>query len=81
MVYRRGPTDVCSAWQYWKSNPMYWCDYCKVWMNDNPNARAVHERGIKHKENVEKSKYLAHCDNPEVPRVVLMFEMSVGQIA
>jgi U1 zinc finger len=37
---------------------MYWCDYCKVWMNDNPNARATHEKGIRHKENVEKSEPL-----------------------
>ncbi|CAL8468419.1 g7959 [Coccomyxa elongata] len=38
----------------WKSNPMFWCDYCKVWMQDNPSAKATHERGMKHKENVAK---------------------------
>ncbi|KAK9848656.1 hypothetical protein WJX84_002334 [Apatococcus fuscideae] len=40
--------------EFWKSNPMFWCDYCKVWMQDNPHAKAVHERGIKHQERVEK---------------------------
>ncbi len=42
--------------QKWKSNPMYWCDYCKVWMQDNPSSKATHERGVKHKENVARSK-------------------------
>ena len=43
--------------QYWKSNPMHWCDYCKVWMQDNPGARATHEKGVKHKDNVARSKF------------------------
>lgn len=34
---------------------MYWCDYCKVWMQDNPAARATHEKGVKHKDNVARS--------------------------
>ncbi len=46
---------------------MFWCDYCKVWMQDNPHAKAVHEKGIKHQERVEKSKagrllQVALCD-------------------
>lgn len=44
--------------QFWKSNAMYWCDYCKVWMNDNPATKATHEAGMKHKDNVARSKYL-----------------------
>ncbi|KAK9809284.1 hypothetical protein WJX73_000889 [Symbiochloris irregularis] len=40
--------------EFWKSNPMYWCEYCKVWMQDNPQARATHEKGIKHKDNVAR---------------------------
>ncbi len=43
---------------------MFWCDYCKVWMQDNPHAKAVHERGIKHQERVEKSE--AYQDAPEI---------------
>jgi hypothetical protein len=44
------------ALQKWKSNPMHWCDYCKVWMQDTPTAKSTHERGMKHKENVARSK-------------------------
>ena len=42
--------------QAWKSNPHYFCEVCKVWMNDNPQARATHERGIKHTENMARSE-------------------------
>ena len=35
---------------------MHWCEYCKVWMNDNPATKATHENGLKHKENVSKSE-------------------------
>lgn len=31
------------------------CEYCKVWLKDNPAAKAVHERGTKHTEMVEQS--------------------------
>lgn len=37
---------------------MFWCDYCKVWMNDNPATKATHEAGMKHKDNVARSKPL-----------------------
>ncbi|KAK9830398.1 hypothetical protein WJX72_011529 [[Myrmecia] bisecta] len=40
--------------EFWVSNKNHWCDYCKVWMSDNPNARATHERGMKHQENVAR---------------------------
>ncbi|DBA86891.1 hypothetical protein WJX79_010006 [Trebouxia sp. C0005] len=40
--------------EFWKSNAMYWCDYCKVWMNDNPATKATHENGLKHKDMVAK---------------------------
>ncbi len=42
--------------QFWKSHAMHWCEYCKVWMNDNPATKATHENGLKHKENVSKSE-------------------------
>ena len=45
--------------QFWKSNAMFWCDYCKVWMNDNPATKATHEAGMKHKDNVARSKSLS----------------------
>ena len=44
--------------QFWKSHAMHWCEYCKVWMNDNPATKATHENGLKHKENVSKSESL-----------------------
>ena len=47
--------------QKWKSNPMHWCDYCKVWMQDTPTAKSTHERGMKHKENVARSKAQTHA--------------------
>ncbi|CAD7703735.1 unnamed protein product [Ostreobium quekettii] len=40
--------------EYWKSNPMYWCQICKVWLQDNVTARSNHERGRRHKENLAK---------------------------
>ena len=40
--------------QFWKSQAMYWCDICKVWLKDDAQAKAVHERGAKHQENVAK---------------------------
>ena len=37
---------------------MHWCDYCKVWMQDNPSSRATHERGEKHQNMVARSEEL-----------------------
>jgi len=34
------------------------CDYCKVWLKDNPAAKAVHERGTNHTEAVAQSAFL-----------------------
>jgi hypothetical protein len=41
--------------QFWKSHGHYWCDVCKVWMLDKVAIRQIHEKGIKHQENVAKS--------------------------
>ena len=55
--YERTPQELTFLLsQFWKSNAMYWCDYCKVWMNDNPATKATHENGLKHKDMVAKSK-------------------------
>lgn len=57
MLQGRAPND--HLWlQFWKSNAMFWCDYCKVWMNDNPATKATHENGLKHKDMVARSKPL-----------------------
>ena len=45
--------------QYWKSSQVnYWCDYCKCWVKDSLQGRALHENGPRHKDMVERSKGL-----------------------
>ncbi|XP_038055560.1 WW domain-binding protein 4-like [Patiria miniata] len=39
---------------YWKSQPKKHCDFCKCWIADNRASIDFHERGKRHKENVEK---------------------------
>lgn len=39
---------------YWKSNPRKFCDFCKCWIADNKPSIEFHERGKRHKENVQK---------------------------
>ena len=40
--------------EFWKSSNKFWCEYCKVWMADNPTAKRIHEQGSKHRENMER---------------------------
>ncbi|GFN81618.1 WW domain-binding protein 4-like [Plakobranchus ocellatus] len=39
--------------EYWKSVPRKFCDFCKCWITDNKPSVEFHERGKRHKENVE----------------------------
>ncbi|RUS78720.1 hypothetical protein EGW08_013507 [Elysia chlorotica] len=39
--------------EYWKSVPRKFCDFCKCWITDNRPSVEFHERGKRHKENVE----------------------------
>ncbi|XP_064119835.1 WW domain-binding protein 4-like [Macrobrachium nipponense] len=39
--------------EYWKSNPRKFCDFCKCWIADNKPSVDFHERGKRHKENVQ----------------------------
>eukprot|EP00057_Strongylocentrotus_purpuratus_P030690 XP_782450.3 PREDICTED: WW domain-binding protein 4 isoform X1 [Strongylocentrotus purpuratus] len=39
--------------EFWKSNPRKFCDFCKCWYADNKSSKEFHERGKRHKENVE----------------------------
>ncbi|KAK7082004.1 WW domain binding protein 4 [Halocaridina rubra] len=39
--------------EYWKSNPRKFCDFCKCWIADNKPSIEFHERGKRHKENVQ----------------------------
>ena len=53
--------SASSVTQRWKSNPMFWCEYCKVWLQDNPSAKTTHERGMKHTDAVARSTAPALC--------------------
>ena len=38
----------------WRSNKMYWCEFCKVWMQDKLTIRTKHDQSDKHKDNVQR---------------------------
>jgi WW domain-binding protein 4 len=40
--------------EYWKSIPRKYCEFCKVWFQDNKSSVEFHERGLKHQGNVRK---------------------------
>ncbi|KAK2549713.1 WW domain-binding protein 4, partial [Acropora cervicornis] len=40
--------------EYWKSQPRKLCEFCKCWITDNKPSIEFHERGKKHKENVQR---------------------------
>ena len=40
--------------QYWVSQGNKWCDFCKIFLTNNPNTIRNHELGQRHKENVAK---------------------------
>lgn len=40
--------------EYWKSIPKKYCDFCKVWFQDNKSSVDFHEKGFKHQANVRK---------------------------
>ena len=50
----RPPLPLCA--QFWVSQANKWCDACRVWMKDTAQSWAVHERGMKHQENVARSE-------------------------
>ncbi|KAL7677871.1 hypothetical protein ACOME3_004105 [Neoechinorhynchus agilis] len=39
---------------YWKSNPRKYCEYCDCWFASNPISIRHHERGNRHKCNVNR---------------------------
>jgi len=39
--------------EYWKSIPRKFCEFCKCWLTDNRASIDFHEKGKRHKENVE----------------------------
>lgn len=39
---------------YWKSQAKKFCDFCKCWLADNKPSIEFHEKGKRHKENVQR---------------------------
>ncbi|XVF01224.1 hypothetical protein REPUB_Repub04eG0069400 [Reevesia pubescens] len=40
--------------EYWVSQGNKWCDFCKIFISNNPSSIRNHELGERHKENVAK---------------------------
>ena len=40
--------------QYWVSQGNKWCDFCKIFISNNPSSIRNHELGQRHKDNVSK---------------------------
>jgi len=42
------------ALQYWVSQGKKWCDFCKIFIANNPLSIRTHDLGQRHKDNVTK---------------------------
>ncbi|KAK9756562.1 hypothetical protein RND81_01G106800 [Saponaria officinalis] len=40
--------------EYWVSQGNHWCDFCKLYISNNPATIRNHEQGTRHKDNVTK---------------------------
>lgn len=40
--------------QYWVSQGNKWCNFCKIFISNNPSSIRNHELGQRHKDNVSK---------------------------
>ncbi|KAF4366845.1 hypothetical protein CsatB_006117 [Cannabis sativa] len=40
--------------EYWVSQGNKWCDFCKIYISNNPSSIRNHELGQRHKDNVSK---------------------------
>ncbi|CAI0447084.1 unnamed protein product [Linum tenue] len=40
--------------EYWVSQGNKWCDFCKIFLSNNPSSIRNHELGQRHKDNVAK---------------------------
>ncbi|KAK4477043.1 hypothetical protein RD792_016245, partial [Penstemon davidsonii] len=50
--YLRNP--FFSNFQYWVSQGNKWCDFCKIYISNNPSSIRNHELGQRHKDSVSK---------------------------
>ncbi|KAJ4844749.1 hypothetical protein Tsubulata_003445 [Turnera subulata] len=49
--------------EYWVSQGNKWCDFCKIFISNNPSSIRNHELGQRHKENVTKRLDSMRKDN------------------
>ncbi|KAM7253575.1 hypothetical protein ACFE04_021729 [Oxalis oulophora] len=49
--------------EYWVSQGNKWCDFCKIYLSNNPASIRNHELGQKHKDNVSKRLASMKQDN------------------
>ncbi|KAI9072563.1 hypothetical protein K1719_045450 [Acacia pycnantha] len=45
---------ICTMTEYWVSQGNKWCDFCKIYISNNPSSIRNHELGQRHKDNVAK---------------------------
>ncbi|KAH1060582.1 hypothetical protein AAZX31_02G151600 [Glycine max] len=49
--------------EYWVSQGNKWCDFCKIYISNNPGSIRNHELGQRHKDNVSKRLAAMRKDN------------------
>ncbi|XP_050203290.1 zinc finger protein ZOP1 [Mercurialis annua] len=49
--------------EYWVSQGNKWCDFCKIYISNNPSSIRNHELGVRHKESVTKKLAVMRKDN------------------
>ncbi|CAK7329828.1 unnamed protein product [Dovyalis caffra] len=49
--------------EYWVSQGNKWCDFCKIFLSNNPSSIRNHELGQRHKDNVAKKLDSMRKDN------------------
>ncbi|VVA39454.1 PREDICTED: WW domain-binding [Prunus dulcis] len=66
---------------YWVSQGNKWCDFCKIYISNNPSSIRNHELGQRHKDNVakkladmRKEKVAKEKEEKEAERALLQIE-------
>ncbi|XP_026394490.1 zinc finger protein ZOP1-like [Papaver somniferum] len=49
--------------EYWVSQGNKWCDFCKIYISNNPSSIRTHEVGTRHKDSVAKRLDTMRKDN------------------
>ncbi|CAH3018018.1 unnamed protein product, partial [Porites evermanni] len=66
--------------EYWKSQPRKLCEFCKCWITDNKPSVEFHERGKKHKENVQRRIEEVRKKSKEVGKAEKQLQMDLAAI-